>query len=117
MPRIRIDSIQGLERFAGNEQLRIDWLAPHPDWLHSLVDRSLGRFLGAVEEHWSVYPEESAAAEPGQALEALNYAGFDLWATSNGPWTRFFLTQREPADRRWSGRFCPWCPDAGPISG
>lgn len=117
MPRIQIDSIQRLERFLGNEQLRIDWLAPHPDWLHSLVDRSLGRFLGATEEQWSVYPEESAAPEPAVALEALREAGFDLWATSNGPWTRLFLTRRVPVDQRWSGRSCPWCPSAGPLPG
>ena len=116
MTRMLIESMQGLQRFAGSEQMRIDWLAPHPDWLHSLVDRSLGRFLGAPDEQWSVYPEETAAPEPDVALQALGQHGFDLWAMENGRWTRFFVTQRRPLDLRWAGRYCPWCSSgAGPL--
>jgi hypothetical protein len=122
------------------EGVAVDWLAPHPDGLHLLLDRALQRHFGVRADPHGLPPIPSGGESVDAALAVLHGAGFQLWALtaqpeharvytavpnaagrpgaegSARPRARFFVTRRTPPDPSTRETFCPWCAGARPPS-
>jgi hypothetical protein len=140
MPRVRIPSVRSLDRFRPSDRVVVDWLSPHPDGLHFLLDRALGRHFGLPTDAHHLAPALVGGESIDMALATLHGAGFELWAVTAQPEhavvytplpngadrirteergrlrARFFVTRRTPPDPSWKGAYCPWCAGARPPS-